>query len=248
MSFQPNPRPIFAGYIPPRLYTELRVGSGRIIPTEFKPPNPNDTPQSLFPHCPKVTMRERVHRFIRKTPDNRSIETDFLIYTDGACYDNGRINAKAGCSFVFNDSTSGFARFALEYKGPTGQQHTLTNNRAELRAVIAALRYRDWAAEGFTRLVIATDSEYVVYGITSWIWEWLTWSWVTTAGEPVRNRDLWECLLGEVEMWQERGLTVQFWRIPREWNTKADRHARAAATMERHHLFTDIPGISDGPF
>ncbi|KAJ5158946.1 uncharacterized protein N7500_008597 [Penicillium coprophilum] len=247
MSFQPNPRPIFTGYRHPRLYTELTLGTGRVIPTEYQPPHPDDTPQSLFPHCPKVTATERVHRFIRVTPNNRSVETDFLIYTDGACFDNGRINAKAGCSFVFNGSTSGFARFALEYKGPTNQQHTRTNNRAELRAVIGALRYRDWAAEGFTRLVIACDSEYVVEGITSWIWDWLRWNWITTAGEPVRNRDLWECLLGEVEMWHDRGLTVQFWRIPRELNTKADRHAKSAALMEGHVLFTDIPDISLNP-
>ncbi|KAJ5951182.1 uncharacterized protein N7479_009595 [Penicillium vulpinum] len=244
--YQGNPVPIFAGYTP-RLFTELNVGTGCIIPTEFNPPRPDDTPQSLFPHCPKVTMTDRVHRYIRLNPNGRSVEDEFLIYTDGSCKDNGRMNARAGCSFVFNDSASGYARFALEYKGPTGQQHTLTVDRAQVRAVIAALQYRDWAADGCSRLIIASDSEYLVDGITKSIWEWLSWSWVTTAGEPVRNRDLWECLLGEVEMWEEKGIRVQFWRIPKEFNTKADRYANEATFMERYQEFTDIADMHTPP-
>lgn len=246
---QVNPAQYFAqywpGYTPPRLFTELKVGSGRIIPTKFTPPSADDTPQSLFPHCPKVTETERVHRFIRLNHNNRSVEDEFLIYTDATCMDNGRMNARAGCSFVYNDSASGFARFPLEYKGPTGQQHTLTIDRAQIRAVIAALRYRDWAADSCSRMIIATDSEYVVDGITREAPEWFEWSWVTRAGEPIRNRDLWECLLGEIEVWEERGMRVQFWLIPREMNLKADRHAHCAAFMERHQEFTDLAGNSD---
>ncbi|CAP93273.1 hypothetical protein E8E15_005116 [Penicillium rubens] len=242
---QVNPAHYLAGYMVPRLYKELRVGSGRVIPTEFTPPSPEDTPQSLFPHCPKVTATDRVHRFIRLNHDNRSVEDEFLIYTDGTCMDNGRPHARAGCSFVYNESTSGFARFPLEYKGPTGQQHPMTIDRAQVRAVVAALRYRDWAADGFSRLIIATDSDYVVDGITRDAHEWTQFNWTTRAGEPIRNRDLWECLLGEVEMWAERGMSIQFWRVPRELNMKADRHAKEAAFMERHREFTDLAGISN---
>lgn len=119
----------------------------------------------------------------------------------------------------------------------------MTIDRAHIRAAIAALRYRDWAADDFSRLIIATDSEYLVEGITISMREWLHWNWMTHAGEPIRNRDLWECLLGEVEIWEESGMSVQFWQIPRESNIKADRHARHAAFMERHREFTDLDGI-----
>ncbi|KAJ5799351.1 uncharacterized protein N7518_001419 [Penicillium psychrosexuale] len=231
---QVNPAQYFAPHMPPRLYTELRVGSGRVIPTEFTPPHPNDTPQSLFPHCPKVTATDRVHLFIRLNHDNRSVEDEFLILTDGTCMDNDRPNARAGCAFVYNESASGYARFPLEYKGPIGQQHTLTKDRAQIRAVIAALRYRDWAMDGFSRLIIATDSKYVVDGIMREL-GYTCWG-------PIRNRDLWECLLGEVEMWEERGMSVQFWRVPRTSNMKADRHAK---TADRHREFTDVAGISN---
>ncbi|KGO67709.1 hypothetical protein PEX1_010100 [Penicillium expansum] len=242
---QVNPAYYFEGHMLRRLYTEIRVGSGRVIPTEFTPPSPDDTPQSLFPHCPKATATDRVHRFIRLNHDKRSAEDEFLIYTGATCLDNGRINGRAGCSFVYNNSTSGFARLPLEFEGPTGQHHTMTVDRAHIRAAIAALRYRDWAADDFSRLIIATDSQYLVEGITILIREWLHSNWMTHAGEPVRNRDLWECLLGEVEIWEERGMSVQFWQVPKEANTKADRHARRGAFMERHPEFTDISGISD---
>ncbi|CAI7591243.1 unnamed protein product [Penicillium discolor] len=224
---QVNPAHYVISHLPPILYTELRVGSGRVIPAEFAPPSPDDTPQSLFPHCPKVTATDRVHRFIRLNEDNRSVEDEFLIYTDATCLDDGKTNARAGCSFVYNDSASGWARFPLEFKGPDGQQQILSVHRAHIRAVIAALRYKDWAADGFSRLIITTDSDYLV------------------DGEPIRNRDLWERLLGEVEILEEKGIRVQFWRIPKELNVKANRHAKHAAFMERHQQFTDLAGTSD---
>ncbi|CAI7618458.1 unnamed protein product [Penicillium viridicatum] len=234
---QVNPAHYVIDHLPPILYTELKVGSGRVIPTEFTPPSPDDTPQSLFPHCPKLTATDRVHRFIRLNEDNRSVEDEFLIYTDATCLDNGKTNAKAGCSFVYNDSASGWARFPLEVKGPFGEQHLLTVHRAHIRAVIAALRYKDWAAEGFTH--------YLVEGITGQIREWIHSSWVSISGEHIKNRDLWECLLGEVEILDEKGISVQFWRIRKELNVKADRHAKHAAFMARHQQFTDLAGVTD---
>ncbi|KAJ6032068.1 hypothetical protein N7540_002800 [Penicillium herquei] len=78
-------------------------------------------------------------------------------------------------------------------------------------------------------MVIATDSEYVVKGITTWIGGWIHRDWRTRNGGLVKNRDLWECLLREIKLADEKGLDIQFWRIPREWNTDADRYAKIAA-------------------
>lgn len=46
---------------------------------------------------------------------------------------------------------------------------------------------------------------------------------------PVINRDLWELLLGEYEKARDVGVTIQLWRIPRQWNRVADRAAYLAA-------------------
>ncbi|OXV07717.1 hypothetical protein Egran_04519 [Elaphomyces granulatus] len=150
----------------------------RVIPEKFIciPPNETDTPQSLFPPGVGINAIPPVRRFIR-----RSNRTEVLIYTDSACLDNGRENPKGGCAFVFRPSTStdihGHVAFRLENEGPTGQRHQQTSNRAELRAIIGALRFRAWNGEGFKTIVIATDSEYIVNGSTGFVRGWLRNGW-----------------------------------------------------------------------
>ncbi|KAB8256294.1 ribonuclease H-like domain-containing protein [Aspergillus pseudonomiae] len=224
--------------------TRLRVGTGRVIPTKFHPDNTRDTPQSLFPSGVSYNSSPAVCRFI-----HRNNAKQLLIYTDGACLDNGGANPRAGCSFVFKSSTiqpeyHSYVRFPLENSGPIGEAHPQTSNRAELRAVIAALRFRFWTGEGFDSLVIATDPEYVVEGVTSWVRGWLSRDWKTKIGAAVKNRDIWECLLGEIERWDSNGMQVKFWRIPRNWNTDADYHARHAASEDTRGGFEDLKGIN----
>jgi ribonuclease HI len=119
----------------------------------------------------------------------------------------------------------------LEAQGPFGDPSRQTSNRAELRAVLAALQFRNWAGEGFGTVVFATDSEYVAKGATQWVRTWLRNGWRTSGG-PVKNIDLWEMLLGQVERLDSRGVNVEFWKIPREFNMMADRFAAEAAKRE----------------
>ena len=64
--------------------------------------------------------------------------------------------------------------------------------------MIAALEFRFWPGEGWERLVITTDSVYVVKGVTEWIRRWTRNGWRTSDRKPVANRDLWECLLERI--------------------------------------------------
>ncbi|KAF5535179.1 ribonuclease H [Fusarium napiforme] len=123
------------------------------------------------------------------------------------------------------------------------QSYQLSFNRAELRAIIGALRYRNWASEGFTTLVLATDSEYVVKGATEWIQAWLRRGWRKSGGGVVSNVDMWQVFLGEVERWDEYGVKIQLWRIPREWNTEADRLAKEGAQLNEELTFKERLGI-----
>lgn len=171
-----------------------------------------------------------------------------LILTDGACLDNGQANPKAAWAFVDGLGPTGELRataMRLEQEGPFGAPGLQTSNRAELRAVIAALRLRFWPGEGFRKLVIATDSEYVVEGSTQWAKGWMKNGWTTKSRASVKNRDLWEALLGEIERYDAHQMAVEFWRIPREWNTVADSAAKkAAADNDVAKVFTDILGLS----
>ena len=78
-----------------------------------------------------------------------------------------------------------------------------------------------WAGEGFSRIKLAYDSEYAVKGISEWILEWRKNGWTTTTGSPVANQDLWKKLEEKLREMEERGMLVQFCKIPREWYAKA---------------------------
>lgn len=151
----------------------LKPGTGRVFATKFVPPSPTSTPASVFPGTTTyINWTLFVH-----LQDKQKI----LIFTDGACLNNGQPNPKAGWTFVHgphkaSDLTDFPARVVsgrLGKKGPYGDEYGQTSNRAELRAVIKALNFRDWPGEyfiwgkNFKTIVIATDSEYVVEGATT---------------------------------------------------------------------------------
>lgn len=54
-------------------------------------------PEELFPLSIGREAIPHVHRLI-----HREDSEQILIYTDGACLDNGRTNPKAGWAFVFD--------------------------------------------------------------------------------------------------------------------------------------------------
>lgn len=109
--------------------------------------------------------------------------------------------------------------------------------------MIAALQFRNWSTdckESWTSLVLATDSEYTALGATKWIVKWERELW-----QDVKNQDLWKLLLLESRMLLAQGVAVSFWRIPREWNERADKSAKQAATnagdLDFHVLKPDGP-------
>jgi ribonuclease HI len=100
-------------------------------------------------------------------------------HTDGAC--------------LGNPGPGGWAAL-LRYRGRerelSGGESMTTNNRMELMAAIMALEALIEPCE----VVLHTDSQYVRQGITEWINNWARRGWKTAAGDPVKNRDLWERL------------------------------------------------------
>jgi len=101
------------------------------------------------------------------------------IFCDGACSGNP---GPGGYGAILRKG-----RTAKELSG--GQLQT-TNNRMELTAAITALE----ALNRPCTVTITTDSQYLVKGITEWIFAWVKKGWVNSKKEPVLNRDLWERL------------------------------------------------------
>ena len=107
-----------------------------------------------------------------------------MIYTDGACSGNPGPGGWAAILF--------FKGSEKEVSG--GEVHT-TNNRMEIRAAIEGLN----ALKRPCAVDLFTDSQYVRQGITEWMPNWVRRGWKTAAGEPVKNRDLWERLHAAIQ-------------------------------------------------
>ena len=101
------------------------------------------------------------------------------MYTDGACRGNPGPGGW-GVSLRYNGHS----------KGLFGCEAETTNNRMELMAAIMGL-------ESLTRsckVVLYTDSKYVLEGVTRWMPDWKKRGWKTSAKKPVKNVELWQRL------------------------------------------------------
>jgi len=101
------------------------------------------------------------------------------IYTDGACRGN--------------PGPGGWGVLLIagkHQKTMHGGDPETTNNRMELTAAIEALN----ALKDHSRVILYTDSKYVMDGIKEWMPNWKNRGWKTAAKKPVKNKDLWQAL------------------------------------------------------
>ena len=98
----------------------------------------------------------------------------YEIYTDG--------------SSLGNPGPSGWGVVSDSFKLGAGQPNS-TNNRMEMTAILQALE--ECVKRDIQEVRIFTDSNYVKQGINSWIIKWKQNGWMTSAGAPVKNKDLW---------------------------------------------------------
>ena len=110
------------------------------------------------------------------TPDT---DQDIIIYTDGACKGNP---GPGGWGVVL--------RSGGHEKTLHGGEPQTTNNRMELMAAIVALE----TLKRPSRVLLHTDSQYVLKGMTEWIVGWKRRGWTTADRKPVKNVDLWQRL------------------------------------------------------
>ncbi|HTG82995.1 MAG TPA: ribonuclease HI, partial [Geobacteraceae bacterium] len=102
------------------------------------------------------------------------------IFCDGACSGNPGMGGWGA-----------LLRYGEKEKELSGAVGETTNNRMELTAAIEALSSLKRSCE----VILTTDSQYLMKGMTEWIAGWQRKGWVNSKKEPVLNRDLWERLL-----------------------------------------------------
>ncbi len=119
-----------------------------------------------------------------------------------------------------------------------GREDMTTNNRMELSAAIEGLA----SVDSSSPIILCTDSQYVVKGITEWIQGWIVKGWRNSQKKPVLNRDLWEKLL---EVSEGKSIDWKFVRghADTAGNVRCDEIATRLADGESFKLFN---GPRDG--
>lgn len=109
-----------------------------------------------------------------------------ILYTDGACSGNPGPGGYAAI-LIYNN---------IEKEIVGGQKDT-TNNKMEMMAVIKGLEMLKEPCE----VEVYSDSAYVVNSIEKgWIYSWRKNRWKKADKKEVKNIDLWERLLKQLEI------------------------------------------------
>jgi len=177
---------------------------------------------------------------------NRSL----IVYTDGACLMNGTSAARAAIGVNFGEHS----KFNISESFDLPGQHS--SQRAELYAVARALeavrthilperRRHVEGAEGgqnkravrdtmHLRLIVTTDSSYVVESMCSHISKWTMGSnglLVNKRKEIIKNSEGFLRIQSEVKQLAQVGVQVAYYLVGREENVGADRLATAALDL-----------------
>ncbi len=119
--------------------------------------------------------------------------TSVMITTDGSCYPNDGTGNGGWAAVIRVEGES-----AREISGGLRRNaiNPVSNNKAEFAAVLEGLRAI--ADRAPCKVLIRTDSEYVMKSLTIWHEGWAARGWLTATKEPVKNRDLIETILAEM--------------------------------------------------
>ena len=147
---------------------------------------------------------------IRKNTKPLSNNKTINVYTDGACTNNGKPDARAGFGIWFGDNDE--RNTSESFTGPQ------TNNRAELLAIIKALTIlRDEIEQG-QPIIIYSDSSYSIRCCTTYGEKMSKKGW-QTKGEDIPNRQLVEVAYNFVK----------------KYNNIKFKHIRAHTGLEDEH-------------
>lgn len=160
-------------------------------------------------------------------------ERDLNIYTDGSSY-QGPQRGGVGILYVVVDHSGEERAEAYPLPGYLGA----TNQQMELRAAVEALtalvtRRAPVTAGPYRKIVIWTDSTYLVDGYNSARFTWPQNAWMTQGGNPVSNAPLWKELV-KVAGRARKPLEIKWVRGHKQstHNKAADKLAKQSAKLQ----------------
>lgn len=113
-----------------------------------------------------------------------------LVHLDESCLGNGREDDNPG---GYGGLIEARTRSGIQRRDFYGHAGATTNNRMALSGAIAALQILG-AKGARMRVLVVSDSEYLVKGLRLWVPNWEARGW-KRAGGPIENLQLWQDLV-----------------------------------------------------
>ena len=149
-----------------------------------------------------------------------------IVFTDGACRNNGKPNARASIGLFWGNNNPLNVSRRLELDGKA------TNNVAELTAILEALRL---CAEHFQGhpVHLYTDSELCFNTFTKWASKWEARGWVKSDGGEIKNvgliKDCWQLLRASTA-------TITFFHCPSHKKAPLNKESKAYVIWHGNHM------------
>jgi ribonuclease HI len=128
---------------------------------------------------------QSIYNQFNATNTDADLDPTIRIWSDGAC--SGNPGPGGWGTIIFRNGT---------YQEYSGFQPKTTNNIMEMTGALEGIRH---TPEG-SQLVITTDSQYLVKGMTEWIRGWKKRKWKKADGKPVLNKSIWMALDAEAKL------------------------------------------------
>jgi ribonuclease HI len=112
-----------------------------------------------------------------------------ILYTDGACVNNGSKNALGGWAYVLLWDSIKREFWHSNFEQPT------TNNRMEMKSILSGLRdiKSRWSSP-YPKIAVISDSKYCIKGASIWMYNWERKGWKRKLKKEnsLLNADLWK--------------------------------------------------------
>lgn len=148
-----------------------------------------NTKKNIFKNTSKLDLNDnRLHLIDNYFDiDNTDVDSkDIIVYTDGSAINNGKKNCYGGIGIFFGDNDTR----NLSQKLPEGKA---SNNVAELTACLIAIEIIINGNYNNNKIIICTDSEYIINCITLWVHNWQKNNWqrsVKGKNKPIKNLEI----------------------------------------------------------
>jgi len=150
-----------------------------------------------------------------------------MVYTDGACPNNGKYGARAGIGVWWNHGHK--LNVSARVKGDKQ-----TNNVGEIQAIVRAIELAI-EMKSMKKLQINTDSQFTIDSITKWMPGWKRKNWKKADGKEVINKDDFIVLDRVNTDAKGHGIEIKWQHVKGhagiEGNEEADKLAVAGALM-----------------